>query len=81
MREQHIDTARYALRDATGWHHDYFPRLEKPGHRRAEAGGWEMAVRVEKNIAVMLQEAYERQTEEVMDTLEEGPEGSYGCRS
>lgn len=38
-------------------------------------------MRVEKIITVMLQEAYERQTEEILAILEEGPEGSYGCRS
>ena len=36
-----------------------------------------MVVRTEKVLATVLQEAYERQTEEVMDTLSEGPEGFY----
>jgi hypothetical protein len=36
-----------------------------------------MAVRIEKIVATVLQEAHERQTQEVMDTLSEGPEGSY----
>ncbi|HLL41331.1 MAG TPA: hypothetical protein VK357_16945 [Rubrobacteraceae bacterium] len=36
-----------------------------------------MAVRIEKIVATVLHEAHERQREEVMDILEEGPEGSY----
>jgi hypothetical protein len=36
-----------------------------------------MAVRIEKIIAPDLNEAHERQTEEVMDTLSERPEGFY----
>jgi hypothetical protein len=39
--------------------------------------GWEMAVRIEKIIATVLDEAHKRQVEEVMDLLEEGPEGLY----
>jgi hypothetical protein len=36
-----------------------------------------MAVRIEKVFAVMLHEAHERQVEETMETLEEGPEEYY----
>ena len=36
-----------------------------------------MAVRIERIIATVLDEAHEQQTEEVMDTLSEGPEGFY----
>jgi hypothetical protein len=36
-----------------------------------------MAVRIEKIITMVLREAHERQVEEVMDTLTEGPEGLY----
>ena len=40
--------------------------------------GWEMWVRMEKIIAVVLHEAPERQqVGETMDALEEGPEGFY----
>jgi hypothetical protein len=61
------------------WHRDYSP----PAWRnRATAEqkrkGWEMAVRIEKLIAVVLHEAQERQLEEVMETLAEGPESFYG---
>jgi len=40
-----------------------------------------MAVRIEKTIATVLDEAHKRQVEEVMDTLSEGPEGFYRCPS
>ncbi len=36
-----------------------------------------MAVRIEKIITTVLHEAHQRQVEEVMDTLSEGPEGFY----
>jgi hypothetical protein len=39
--------------------------------------GWEMAVRIEKILCTVLHEAHERQLEETMDTLSEGPEGVY----
>ncbi len=39
--------------------------------------GWEMAVRIEKIIATVLNEAHKEQVEEAMDTLAEGPEGFY----
>ncbi len=78
LREEGLDAVRYVVWDATGWHRDYSP----PGwHHRATAEqkrkGWEMAVRIEKIITMVLREAHERQVEEVMDTLTEGPEGLY----
>ncbi len=36
-----------------------------------------MAVRIEKIIATVLDEAHKRQVEEIMDTPQEGPEGLY----
>ncbi len=36
-----------------------------------------MAVRIEKIVCALLHEAHKRQVEETMDTLAEGPEGSY----
>jgi hypothetical protein len=36
-----------------------------------------MAVRIEKIIATVLDEAHKPQVEEVMGTLKEGPEGLY----
>ena len=78
LREEGLDAARHVLWDATGWHRDYSP----PAWRNRASGehktiGWEMAVRIEKIIAVVLHEAHERQVEETMETLEEGPEEYY----
>ena len=78
LREEGLDGVRYALWDATGWHRDYSPpvwRNRATDEQKRE--GWEMAVRIEKIISTVLDEAHERQTEEVMDTLSEGPEGFY----
>src|SRR5215211_3835379 len=78
LREEGIDAVRYALWDATGWHRDYSP---PPWSNRATAEqkqvGWEMAVRIEKIICTVLDEAHKRQVEETMDTLSEGPEGFF----
>jgi hypothetical protein len=62
--------------------HQLAPRLLSPSWRNPatedqKKRGWEMAVRIEKIIATVLHETYKRQVEEVMDTLEEGPEGLY----
>ena len=78
LREEDIDGVRYALWNATGWHREYSPpawRNRATEEQKRE--GWEMAVRVEKIIATVLHEAHKRQVEEVMDTLEEEPEGGY----
>jgi hypothetical protein len=78
LREEGIDAVRYVLWDATGWHRDYSPpawRSQTTAEQKRK--GWEMAVRIEKIIATVLHEAQERQTQEVMDTLSEGPEGLY----
>jgi hypothetical protein len=45
----------------------------------AEEGLGEMAVRIEKVIALVLRKAHELQVEEVMETLSEGSEGLYRC--
>jgi hypothetical protein len=78
LREEGIDGVRYALWDATGWHRDYSPPVWR--NRATEEQkriGWEMAVRIEKINATVLDEAHKRQVEEVMGTLQEGPEGLY----
>jgi hypothetical protein len=65
LREEGLDSVRYALWDATGWHRDYSPaawrnRATVEQKRR----GWEMAVRIEKIIVTVLHEAHKRQVEE-----------------
>ena len=78
LREEGVDGVRYALWNVSGWHRDYSPpawRNRATDEQKRE--GWEMAVRIEKIIATVLDEAHKRQVEEVMDTLQEGPEGLY----
>ena len=68
---------RYALWDATGWHRDYTPAWRNRGTVEQKRIGWEMAVRIEKIVATVLDEAHKRQVEEVIETLLEGQEGLY----
>ena len=79
LRWEGIEAVRYALFDMTNWHADYDPCT---GRTRATEEqkriGWEMWVRMEKILAVVLHEAYNRQVEEAMDALSEGAESFYG---
>ena len=78
LREEGLDAVRYVLGDATGWHQDYSPpvwRNRAPEEQKRI--GWEMAVRIEKILCTVLNEAHKQQTEEVMKALSEGPEGFY----
>ena len=73
-----IDGVRYALWDMTGWHRDYDPCVWRSrATDKQKRVGWESWVRMGKIIAAVLREAHERQMEEVMDALEEGPESFY----
>jgi hypothetical protein len=72
------DVVRYALWEATGWHRDYSPLAwRNRATIEQKRKGWEMAVRIEKVLCVVLHEAHERQVEETIDTLAEEPEGFY----
>ena len=78
LREESLDAVRHVIWDATGWHRHYSPLAWR--NRATEEKkkiGWEMAVRIEKIVVTVLHEAHERQTEEVMDMLSEGPESFY----
>jgi hypothetical protein len=77
LREEGIDAVRYALWDATGWHRDYSPPAWRNRATEEQKRGWEMAVRIEKILCIVLHEAHDRQVEEVMETLSEGPEEFY----
>jgi hypothetical protein len=71
-----FDAVRHVLWDATGWHRDYSPPAwRKRATEEQKRMGWEMAVRIEKILCTVLHEARQRQVEETMDTLSEGPEG------
>lgn len=81
LREEGIDAVRYVLWDATGWHRDYSPPAWRnratEEQKRIE---WEMAVRIEKILCMVLHEAHRQQVEETIETLSEGPEGFYESR-
>jgi hypothetical protein len=78
LREEGLDGVRYALWDATGWHRDYSPPAwRNRATEKQKRRGWEMAVRIEKITVTVLHEAHEKQVEETMETLAEGPEGFY----
>ncbi len=78
LREEGIDAVRHILWDATGWHKDYSPPAwRNRATAEQERKGWEMAVRIEKILDDVLREAHERQVEEVLETLSEGPESFY----
>ena len=77
-REEDLNAARYVLWDATAWQRDYSPPAwRNRATTEQKRVGWEMAVRIEKILCTVLHEAHERQTEEVMDMLSEGPESYY----
>ncbi len=78
LRWEGVEAVRYALFDMTGWHEDYDPCIWRSrATKEQKRAGWEMWVRMEKIIAVVLNEAHKRQVEETMDTLSEGSEGFY----
>ena len=62
LREEGVDAVRYTLWDATGCHRDYSPLAwRNKATEEQKRIGWEMAVRTEKVIAMVLHEAHERQ--------------------
>ncbi len=78
LREEGIDGVRYALWNVSGWHRDYSPPAwRNRANEQHKREGWEMAVCIEKIIATVLDEAHKRQVDEVMNTLQEGPESFY----
>ncbi len=78
LREEGIDAVRHVLWDTTGRYRDYSPPVwVDRATKEQKRIGWEMAVRIEKIIATVLDEAHKRQIEEVMEALSEGPEEFY----
>src|SRR5918993_1000972 len=77
LREEGLNAVRNAIWYATGWHRDYSPPAwRNRATEEQKRKGWEMAVRIEKVIFI-LNDAYERQLEETMNTLSERPEEFY----
>ncbi len=78
LRWEGIEGVRYALFDMTGWHEDYDPCIwRKRATEEQKRVGWEMWVRMEKILAMVLHEAYRQQVEETMNALSEGSESFY----
>lgn len=78
LREEDLDGVRYTLWDATGRHRDYSPPAwRNRATEEQKQVGWEMAVRIEKILCSVLNEALKRQVEETVDTLSEELEGFY----
>ena len=78
LRTEGIESVRYALWDMTGWHADYDPCLwRNRATDEQKRIGWETWVRMDKIMCALLREAQERQVEETMGALEDGPEGFY----
>ena len=78
LREEGLDAVRYTLWDATGWHRDYSPPAWRTrATEEQKRVGWELAVRIEKILCTVLDEAHKRQVEETAETLSEGPESFY----
>ncbi len=62
-------------------HRDYSPAAwRNRATEEQKKKGWEMAVRIEKILCTLLHEAQNRQVEETMETLGEGPESFYESR-
>ena len=79
LREECTDAVRYALWDMTHGHAEYDPCIWRTrATEEQKRVGWQMWVRMEKIIAVVLHEAYNQQVEEAMDALSEGHESFYG---
>jgi hypothetical protein len=79
LQTEGVEGARYAIWDMTGWHRDYDPCVWRSRATEAQKReGWEMWVRMDKIICKVLNEAHERQLEETMKALEDGPEKFYG---
>ena len=78
LREEGIEAVRYILWEATGWHRDYSPPAWR--NRATEEQkriGWEMAVRIEKILCTVLDQAHKWQVEEAMNTFSERPDDFY----
>jgi hypothetical protein len=61
-----------------GWYRDYSPSAWRSrATEEQKRVGWEMYVRMEKILCMVLQEAHEQQIEETMEVLSEGPESFY----
>jgi hypothetical protein len=80
LHKEGLDAVRCVLWDVVGWQDDFsspHPWKARDAEERKRFA-WEAAVRIERILARVLHNAYERQTEETLDALVEGPEEFYG---
>ena len=64
LHKEGLEAVRYVLWDATGWRDYSPPAWRNRATEEQKRIGWEMAVRMEKILAVVLHKAYNRQVEE-----------------
>jgi hypothetical protein len=74
LRKEGLEAIRYTLWDMTKWHRDYDPCVWRDRateeHNRQ---GWEKWVRMDRIMCAVPRGAHERQAEEAMGALEDGP--------
>ena len=68
--EEGLGAVRYVLWDATCWHRDYSSsRWRNRTTEEQKRIGWELTVRMEKILCMVLHEAHMQRVEKTMDTL------------
>ena len=78
LREEGINAFRYVLWHASGWLRAYHPPAWcNRVVTEQKCIGWEIVVTIETILAVVLHDAHEQQTKEVIDRLAEGLEDFY----
>ena len=78
LRTEGVEGVRYALWDLTDWHEKYDPQIwRNRATEEQKRVGWESWVRMERIICTVLEEARQKQIDETMGALEEGPESFY----
>jgi hypothetical protein len=76
LRKEGLDDVRYVIWDATGWPRDCSPSTwRNRATEEQQRKGWDMAIRIEKILCTVMDEAHRRQVGETTNTLTEGPEG------
>ncbi len=76
LREEGIDGVRYALWNATGRRRDYsLPAWRSLAAEAQKRICWELAMRIEKIVATVLDETHKRQVEEIMEYSPRGRNG------
>lgn len=78
LRWEGLEAVRYALWDMTNWHAEYDPCIWRSRATDEQKRiGWEMWVRMEKILTVVLHEVHNQQLEETMAALADGAGSFY----